>query len=115
MKLGSKKEQLSFDSSDFDQWKSALERVLGIGGVEELLSEDEDIEDDIGGGTYCSLLIIATCRLGIFTQLPYDTINRETRIQRCLWPMQEVVWDACVEYVYTNSIIEGANQIYIHQ
>ena len=50
MKLGSKKEQLSFDSSDFDQWKSALERVLGIGGVEELLSEDEDIEEDIGGG-----------------------------------------------------------------
>ena len=29
-----------------------MERVLGIGGgvVEELLSEDEDIEEDIGGG-----------------------------------------------------------------
>jgi hypothetical protein len=51
--LGSKKEQLSFDSSDFGQWKSAMEKVLGIGGVEELLSEDEDIEDDIEG-TYAN-------------------------------------------------------------
>ena len=50
LKFGKKTEQLSVDSPEFDQWKSALERVLGIGGVEELLSEDEEIEEDIGGG-----------------------------------------------------------------
>lgn len=36
-------EQLSFESgSEFREWKNAIESVLGIGGVEELLSEDED-------------------------------------------------------------------------
>ena len=36
-------EQFSLESqSDFHEWKDAIERVLGIGGVEELLSEDEE-------------------------------------------------------------------------
>lgn len=43
-------EQFSFDSqSDFRDWKDAIERVLGIGGVEELLSEDEELDGAIDG------------------------------------------------------------------
>ena len=41
--MGKKMEQFSLESqSDFHEWKDAIERVLGIGGVEELLSEDEE-------------------------------------------------------------------------
>ncbi len=43
LKLGKKVEQLSLETqSEFKEWKEAIERVLGIGGVEELLSEDEE-------------------------------------------------------------------------
>lgn len=44
-------EQLSFESlTDMKDWKEAIERVLGIGGVEELLSEDEE---EIAGRRSC--------------------------------------------------------------
>ena len=36
-------EQFSLETqSEFKEWKESIERVLGIGGVEELLSEDEE-------------------------------------------------------------------------
>lgn len=39
-------EQFSFETlAEFRDWKDAIERVLGIGGVEELLSEDEELEE----------------------------------------------------------------------
>lgn len=47
-------EQFSFDSqADFQDWKDAIEKVLGIGGVEELLSEDEELDGGIEGVCVC--------------------------------------------------------------
>ena len=48
--MGKKLEHFSFESqTDWKDWKDAIERVLGLGGVEELLSEDEDHGDLIEG------------------------------------------------------------------
>ena len=38
----SKAETISVESSEFSQWYRQLEKVIGISGVEELLSEDEE-------------------------------------------------------------------------
>ena len=41
--MGKKQEYFSFENqADCQSWKSAIEGVLGIGGVEELFSEDEE-------------------------------------------------------------------------
>ena len=61
--MGKKSEHLSIESkSEFDQWMAALERVLGIGGVEELLSEDEGLDEapDVGGGV-CVCVCVCVC------------------------------------------------------
>lgn len=51
LKLGKKMEHFSFESqTEFRDWKDAIERVLGIGGVEELLSEDEEIDGSVEPG-----------------------------------------------------------------
>ena len=43
IRAGGKKEQLSVESSaDCDSWHQALEQVMGLSGVEELASEDEN-------------------------------------------------------------------------
>lgn len=48
--MGKKLENFSFESqTEWRDWKDAIERVLGLGGVEELLSEDEEHEDLIEG------------------------------------------------------------------
>lgn len=43
----SKAETISVESSEFSQWYRQLEKVIGISGVEELLSEDEEEEEGI--------------------------------------------------------------------
>ena len=46
IKTGAKKEHISFESSnEATQWKEHLEQVMGITGVEELYSEDEEEEE----------------------------------------------------------------------
>lgn len=52
LKMGKKLEHFSFESqTEWRDWKDAIERVLGLGGVEELLSEDEE-HGDLIEGTY---------------------------------------------------------------
>ena len=61
LKQGKKMENLSFESqTEFRDWKDAIERVLGIGGVEELLSEDEEEQDAIAG-TKCVCVCVCVC------------------------------------------------------
>jgi len=51
LKLGKKQEQFSFENQgDCQQWKSAIENVFGLGGVEELLSEDEEADENAAPG-----------------------------------------------------------------
>ena len=44
LKIGKKVEHLCFDGEgELKKWRAAMENVLGLGGVEELLSEDENL------------------------------------------------------------------------
>ena len=51
----SKSETVSIDSSEFTQWYRQLEQVIGISGVEELLSEDEGEVEPIDEGEGISI------------------------------------------------------------
>ncbi len=49
VKVGSKKEHISFESSsEASQWLEKLDQVMGLSGVEELASEDEEDEEEPG-------------------------------------------------------------------
>ncbi len=59
LKLGKKQELFSFESqADCQSWKSAIENALGLGGVEELLSEDEEEGGNAGPGMYVCICTV---------------------------------------------------------
>ena len=51
--MGKKQEHFSFENQeDSQRWKSAIEDVFGLGGVEELLSEDEEADENAEPGKH---------------------------------------------------------------
>ena len=63
IKSGNKKEHISVESSsELADWRAFLEQVMGIGGVEELASEDEEIEEEIEEGMSVCLCVVIRSR-----------------------------------------------------
>ena len=59
IKTGKKSEQMSIESvSECDQWQAALEVVMGISGVEELASEDEETGELIEEGVCVCVCVV---------------------------------------------------------